>query len=386
MRVVSLRLTGTTIEDAFLYRTFLYCWTFENRLRIYSIDAIERAAQATDPDLAPLINYSIFHSRGIGASSAQRAAWRNRFELRNQDTNGDAITLDGEAIPYEEASIAFEANSLLDLLIFYDRLYIATDAGLFSVDEFESIESGAVLTPVRRVRDACYSASAGLGTVAASCGPGGLRLLFDESRVSPEHAATRKAAAESLRAELGYSSVVNHRSRSDIDFLSGTVTDTSKGRVLTDVRKARVGISPEASQLLDGEDFRGEEVAADFTIWDYSRLIVFMAGGVYSVSVGIHGDERSLNRVRRLGSYPVGFRRVISASRVGRSFAVESDEAMAFVAASGVHVEATGPVVSSRSYPRSHRYRRAVTATSGRVLWLFGVDAEDWPGDYESTA
>ena len=383
MRVLSLRLVGSPIEDAFIYRTSLYCWTFDNCIRVYAIADIEAAANVAEPDLAPLLTYSLFHSRGIGASSPQSAAWRSRFDSESWNIPGLSIELDAEAVPYVQTGVQFDADSLLDLLIFFDRMYIATNGGLFSLETVEPREAEAAVNPRQRVKDACYSAAAGLGTVAASCGPKGLRLLLDEARGRPERRATRKAAPESLRAEIGSSSIVNHRSRSDIQFLSGTVESTPRGRVLTDVQNAEVQYSAVAEQLFHTEDSLGQDVRLDFAIWDNSRLLVFVAGSVFSLSVGIDSTKRSLNRVKPVASYPVGLRRVLSAARAGRVLALEGDDVMAFVAATGIYLESTGPIISSRSYPRSHRYLRTVTATTGTVLYLFGLDANAEPEDQE---
>jgi hypothetical protein len=47
-----------------------------------------------------------------------------------------------------------------------------------------------------------------------------------------------KASDESIRAEIGHGSVVNHRSRFDNEFLATTVEKTQKGPVLVSTRKA----------------------------------------------------------------------------------------------------------------------------------------------------
>lgn len=130
----------------------------------------------------------------------------------------DPVVVDAEAVPYLQIEVRFEANALLDLLVFYDRLYLASDGGLLSIDPFDPEDPSRLLRPNQRVADPCYSAAGGLGAVAASCGPEGLRILLDDQRWAGTGRAARKVASESIRAEVGAGTVVNHRSRSDFEF------------------------------------------------------------------------------------------------------------------------------------------------------------------------
>jgi hypothetical protein len=130
VRLFAVRLSSPSFEDAFVYRTSLYCWTFEGRLRIYSVADIERAIHSGN-EAGSLLTYALFHSRGIGAQVDQVAAWQDSWSPRFE--RPAPLDIDAEAIPYVEYRIGLEADSLLDLLIFYDRLYFATDAGLFSL-------------------------------------------------------------------------------------------------------------------------------------------------------------------------------------------------------------------------------------------------------------
>lgn len=114
----------------------------------------------------------------------------------------------------------------------------------------------------------------------------------------------------------------------------------------------------------------------DFTLWDRARLLVFQAGRILSVSVIADEVDRRLNNVRELGRYDASSR-VISATRVGRAFAIETDDSVLLAGDSEVRAANTGPLVSLRAYPKSHRYLRLISATSAAGLWLIGLDDQE---------
>ncbi len=368
MRLFSMLLSGGPIEDAFIYRTSLYCWTYDRQLRIYRVaDLEEGARRATDGRQAAELTYALFHSRGLGATPDQVNAWQ---EGEAHDAPDDPVVVDAEAVPYLQLGVRFEANALLDLLIFYDRLYLASDNGLMSIDPFDPEDSSRFLLPEQRLADPCYSAAGGLGAVAASCGPKGLRILLDDQRWAGTGRSPRKAASESIRAEVGAGSVVNHRSRSEFEFLAGATEDSTSGRRLTAVKRANVHRSDVAREVLALDD------GPDFTLWDRGRLLVFQAGRILSLSVIADEADRRLNNVRELGRYDASSR-VISATRVGRAFAIETDDSVLLAGDSEVRTASTGPLVSLRAYPKSHRYLRLMSATSAAGLWLIGIDDQE---------
>ncbi len=48
MFVAHVQLLGSDIEDAFIYRTVLYCWTYRKTLRIYQVADLESALALQD--------------------------------------------------------------------------------------------------------------------------------------------------------------------------------------------------------------------------------------------------------------------------------------------------------------------------------------------------
>jgi hypothetical protein len=367
VRTFCLLLEGSHIEDAFVYRSSLYCWTFDNRLRIYAIKDIEEVARRADPERANSITYGLFHSGGILASQAH---WEDRYGLiySADDTYVSPLMISAESIPHQEPEIRLDAGALLDLLLFYDRLYLGTDGGLFSVDPFDPMEPPRELEVRSRLRDPCYATSGGLGSVAASLGPNGLRIFIDDVHSSSGTGYSRKAALLSVRADVGYGTVVNYRSPGEFDFLAGEVEETPRGKFLTGVQPAETTYSQETAVALR----EGSDRHVDYAIWHQGRMVTFGGGVIESLSVVISDGSRTVNKRRLLGNYPDDGR-VLSASRARHFFAVETDETVIFVDNYVSQQVDTGPVVSMRTYPKSQRYLRLATATTNRGLWMLGA-------------
>lgn len=375
MKALSLLLRGGPIEDAFVYRTQLVCWTYEHRVRVYEIADIERALEQSSPRSADLVNYALFHSGGRGSTYEQRGAWAAQGDLlESVDTT---LAVEAEAVPYFEIDIGFEANALYDLHIYNDRLFLATDEGLSALDEF-TVATSAVLRPRVRVKAPCYAANSGLGVIAASCGPLGLRLLLNEFGSQPGAMRTRRASEESVRAEVGHSTVVNHRTRGSAEFLAGRVEKTDGAYFLTEVRKTQVsgqgGDGVEAA--LAAADHAALAESIEFSFWNRSRLIVLGLGTIYSVAVKVDEFERKVGNTRHLGSYGPGLGRIVSASTAGRSIVLEGTKNLMVIHGREVVQVPTGPVVSMRTYQRSYRYQRLISAVSEGGLNLLAITSD----------
>ncbi len=369
MRTFSLLLQGGRIEDAFAYRSSLYCWTFDNRLQVYSISDIEEAARFADPQRADSIMYGLFHSGGILASNRN---YRNKYDLfyAPDDVYESPLTVDIERIRHRETQVRLDGDALLDLLIFYDRMYFGTDAGLFSIDVFDSTDPPQELKAKHRLRTPCYAMTGGLGSVAASLGSNGLRVFFDEARLSLDSSQSKKVAPISIGADIGYRTVVNYRSRSEFDFYAGEIEKTANSLLLTGVRKAKTTRRHGGPVAVPSEP----RPAIDFAMWEHGRMVTFGDGSVESISVVIADSSRTINRHRQFSSYR-NDTRVVTATRAGHFFAIETDDSVILMSDYGQQEWDTGPVVSMRTYPKSKRFLRLTTATTAKGLWMMGAYA-----------
>lgn len=365
MSTITIQFRGADLEDVFVYRSSMYAWAFERRLRIYSIADLQAAVIRADPAKGAAVAYWLFHSRGFGSDELQRNA-----VIEDEIIKPYSLEIDLSSVPYRSVAVSAEAGSVMDMLVYYNTLYLASDGGLLTVDVSANEAISDRVRPLQRIKVPCVSMSGGLGAVAASCGRNGLHILFDT--FEPDALKGRKVSDVSLRAELGSATVVNHLSRSEIQFFSGdTVSRTrARGRVLSDVREST--IDDVSRRRIQG----ASEHPGDFTIWDQSRLVVFDRDGIRSVGVSRDRDKRGLTRSRQMSTNPLD-RPILSACRIGSAFVVETPTGLTFMHPDEPPKDvATGPVIGLRSYQRSLRYLRLATATSETGLWLLGFSAK----------
>jgi hypothetical protein len=364
MQVRAVKLSHLHFVDAFIYNTSLYCWTFSGELVIYRVSDIEKLLSADNENLATC--YALFHSDGVGSNSEMAEAWKNAW-VRCGAAREFAV-IDASAIPYTESRIDMDAAHVMDMDIYYNRLYLATDGGLHSIGSVHEGALGSRVTAARRTRDACHSVSTGWGMVAASGGTRGLRLLFNDFGVSGVASKDRRLGDESIRAEIGFGSVVNHRSRAEFHFYAGELQEP-KSHVISDVQETDQTYSGAAENILV-KDAR----LIDYAVWEGGRLVVLRGDTMFSVSVVRSGASRHINRVRRIARYENGGARVVSVHPVVSSFVVETQQGLEFVDGEDKVNMLTGPLVSCRSYPRSMRYKWLMTATNEAGLWFIARD------------
>lgn len=377
MFVAHVQLLGSDIEDAFIYRTVLYCWTYRRTLRMYQVADLESALAATAGGDGLAAAYCLFHHRGIGSSGQQSAAYR---AIRS--TPGTTIPLDPESVPYLEVDIQAESGSILDMLIYYDRMFLAADGGLFQIDDLEGLTLGQSQVKARqRVRSTCYSASSGLGAVGASCGDKGLTVLmsvFDDDADGSE--ARAKVADVSIASQIGYGTVVNHVSRPEVELLPcETRGDRKRGNVISYVKRQR---SKQRFSVADSPDLPGYySRGSDLLFWDRGRLLSLGGGDISSISVVRHGDERRVNRLRHVTEIP-GDARVVSASRSDECLAIEMTDKIVLATwgyDQDLRIVEAGPVVAMRTFPHSVRYRKLTAYTNDDGLSLLGVTRSELP-------
>ena len=377
MFVAHVQLLGSDIEDAFIYRTVLYCWTYRKTLRIYQVADLESALAATAGGEGLAAAYCLFHHRGIGSSGEQSAAYR---AIRN--TPGTTIPIDPESVPYIEVDIQAESGSVLDMLIYYDRMFLAADGGLFQIDDLEGLTLGQSQVKARqRVRSTCYSASSGLGAVGASCGDKGLTVLMSVFDDGADGSASRaKVADVSIASQIGYGTVVNHLSRPEVELLAcETRGDPIRGNVISHVKRQR---SRERFSVADSPDLSGGNTRrSDLLFWDRGRLLSLGGGDIASISVVRRGHDRRVNRLRHVTEIP-GDARVISASRSDGCLVIEMTDKIVLTSSGyeeDLRIVEAGPVVAMRTFPNSVRYRKLTAYTNDDGLSLLGVTRSERP-------
>ena len=373
-RWISVRMDGLPIEDLFVYRTALFAWTYDSELRVFPVARIEEAiweSLADDPEAAEAACFQLFHSNGVGAKFGQRQAVQHLAE-RNSDLE---ITIDTDSIPHEVFETRLEANSLLDLLIYFDRTYLGTDEGLFELVWSESKSKTALFK--NRIGHACYSVSASLGSVAASCGDAGLRVLFDDFSYLPgKRTQERSVAPVSERATFGSGGLFNFTTRQSVSYLEGereATTSDERGvpeKVLVAVEAAEMSASTDQQRSLFLDD------GLDYVLFSRQRLIALRDGRV--AASRLHRDEggrRIANTVHELGRYTG---RPLSACETSSMLLIETSSGLfsASLDSDASEFRPCGVTVSLRTFPSSKRYLELAARTAEDATYLYAAIPE----------
>lgn len=364
------------IEDAFVYRSTILCWTFGGAMLRVPVPAVERALERDFGEAGVAVSALLFHSGGLGASADQSEAWWRNIAYDAEDSDFGLIEIDLSTVEHSEHRLGIEADDVLDMLAYADRLYLATDGGLFSNDLTSDFNSN-VEPASHRISVPTYAAAASYGSVAASCGEAGLRMLFDDfgwSGRTADHRAER-VSDYSVRAEYASGRLLNFRSHSEIELFRGDVVEASAPR---SPNEARVIVGLEAvdeagDDLLD----RFDSADVDFVTSWLGKLLVLAGGRVMSRTLRRRDDRLTAQgQVKTIGHYRG---KPLSAVRVRDRLLVETSEELLALssdddeAGNGYQRVGTGPVVSLRAFPNSKRYRDMAIVTSEAGLNLIGV-------------
>lgn len=370
-RWISVRLDGVPIEDVFVYRTSLFAWTYDSTIWVFEIDAIEHAIRQSlveDPQAAEAACFQLFHSNGVGANVGQHK-YMNVVGERDADIE---IFLDAESIPHEIFQTHLEANSLLDVLVYSDRTYAGTDEGLFQLIPPEPGVRTVLFS--KRIDYACHSVSASLGSVAASCGEAGLRVLFNDfNYLAGRPSQQRNVAPLSDRATFGSGGLFNFASRDMFTFLDGEseASTLQRSRVPDQVL---VGVEPvETFASSDEQRSLFLEDGLDYTLFSRQRLIALRDGQLSASR--LRRDEygrRIVNTVHKLGRYQG---RPLSVCETSSTVLIETSTGLfsAEGASEGVDFLPVGPTVSLRTFPNSKRYLELVSRTAEDATYLLAA-------------
>src|SRR5450830_1873714 len=120
------------MADAFCYRNQIYCWTYANELLVFDVDEVSRTLRRDHGEIGLAAAYAFFSSRGIGATPDQRDAWHKVLDSESRPDSIYTLKLDVE--PKTRIGTGAEFYSCLDMLVYYDRLYVASEAGMYTFD------------------------------------------------------------------------------------------------------------------------------------------------------------------------------------------------------------------------------------------------------------
>jgi hypothetical protein len=313
--------------------------------------------------------YFLFHSRGLGALSRQTEAKRQLLESE-YDPRGASIWLADDDIPYRSLDLELKGQSVLDLLMYYDHLFVASTEGLWStllVTDGRDARHRAGLR--KRLEYPCTSASASMGAIAVSCGDEGLTVLLDEfSWIGSEHRSV-KLSDVSFRVAYATTGLVNYWSRTGFQLLSGEVDERSKKRTFVGFTKTGFGredLLRQVSPLLDASDQKDLEFADNVR----STFVVLVAGRIVTVPMRTDKEtgERHFQAPRVRGEYSG---RLVSAEILEGDVFLETQHGIVVLPRDLAPERAyEGLVTSLRVFPRSKRYRQLALIVGGEGLVL----------------
>lgn len=337
------------ISDAFAYRGSLFCLGLDNTLRIFRIRSVVDALEGQHGERGLAAAYALFSSRGIGSTAAMRTAF---------------ASLDGEGLQVLPLSVdpdltlrlGVQAEFVIDMRIYYDRLYLATDKGAFATwASFDALADKSVLT-LDRLHEACvYSLSTGLRAVGMSLGELGLFIRTNESNDPQVPSRDIEITSQSVRSSISSSWVANFPSDDEYELYKSVVDQGDKPSNVS-----LSGVDEYAGQ--QSPSLRGE--APGFLFWDsrYQRMVESAEGGLSTYrpqGTRVRRKQVSLSQ------------RVLSTTVTGNHFfAIEMDEAVQLSKWGDGFVLETGPCLSVRSYVNSFRYKRLVTCSAKAGLWM----------------
>ncbi|WP_428116414.1 hypothetical protein [Candidatus Poriferisodalis sp.] len=380
MNYVDVHLQGFPIEDVFVYRTSLYAWTFDGDLIVFSINDIEsiiRRELWDEPIVADGVCFLLFHSNRIGAKRFQYTSAQYLSGL-GTDVN---IKIDASLIPHNRFRTTIEADCLMDVMIYLDRMHLATDGGLFELDLPRTVDEWSnEIVLERTLALPCYCSAASLGALAASCGDEGLIVTFNNYEsvrdVSPQRVLV---AEQSQRLTYGSGGLFNFTGRSSYQYLNGEILDTSPS---DDLNRRSALISLEPAHIIDsthGQQLSDSKI--DYVMFARRRLVFLSDGQVLAVSL----DKDPLGRKSSQEASVLGYydRNPISISTTRSMLIIESDEELVICAPDYESDDSTyvttrwscGPTIALRTFPMSRRYLDLAIRTSEAGTHFYGLIA-----------
>lgn len=363
MPSVSVILNSNNFVDAYIYRSEIYCWTFENVLQIYRIEDVIRVLESHHKDVGLAAAHILFSFRGIGTNRQLSGAFS-----RARIPSAEPLQIQVKPVSTFKFSPDFEF--LLDLRIHYDRLYLATESGSFgvSIKRQEDRTYAVVQTDVLH-ESYSYALSTGLRAVAISLGKLGLSIILNEADISSDQRTQVHLDDLSIRSAISSSAVASF-SANDVCRIysaSSTKATTRESRTLTDVSQESLQIDSDSAPVAEG-----------YLYWDgwNSRLVSATANQLAGYMPRTQRKSPTINDLYSLDSEPLS----VGMTR-NRFVAIESQQQVLLTRDGRSHQFDTGSCLSVRTYRNSFRFRRTVTCTAASGLWLiaaYGGSADDF--------
>jgi hypothetical protein len=278
--------------------------------------------------------------------------------FRNRDFS-ETRSLELSPQPLVRAENIAMFNHVIDMKITYDRLYLATEIGLFVMELLSAkLTEERTLHPELAREGECIAVNTGLRAVGASFGTGGLYIVANESSEAMGPRTSWFLPVTSVRSSLGASTLVNFPSQKETQRIPIAV---ARGTNARSVALSEVLVSDFDSSSLRTIGSNG------YVFWDPSYRRMFDVAQRLADSTGRWFTE-SNGLEPNTNSVPI---KVISAAFTGNySFIQETTDGIVVVRDGEDQLIQAGSTISMRTYRNSWRYKRLLTATSADGVWL----------------
>jgi hypothetical protein len=227
MKLFKLFLPGE-FEDAFLYKERLLVMTVDKELRAYDLEGLARRLAEKSPSSVPAPYWLFARNDFIGTNQFRKFVEADAIAKAVAGAFGampsmlDDITHDLPLLDQFRLD-AFDCDMVLDLTIYNDRMYLATDEGLFHIDFDFSRKVPKILALHKRSDIHSMAVSAKYGSVSVSCGDDGLWIAEGDFEQSKEERPTSLAvkAERSVMTNWWTQSLVNYEAYNSPKLLAG---------------------------------------------------------------------------------------------------------------------------------------------------------------------
>jgi hypothetical protein len=358
--------------DAYLYGGLLLAWDSRGRLMIASTESLADVVSSGFSIPRRSARAAFVDNKLLSIDEAKSSPGEFGFKsLRSAD--GDVAHVDINSLDCRFFSVADDAV-VFDLMATYGHLFISTDEALLSVP-FGPFEVGTV---EKRIAHRCLSASPRWGAVSASCADKGAWALLGEIGYGRD---IRKRTEqidekESVRHAWTGSTFLSFSGDNDIDlYTAAAPVRKGQHRIVETFDPVddsgewgsiwQVAIDSDASRLRD----------ADFVTAVTGLLIVVGNGRLTATQISTW--SRPVDGLYRdVFAMEIGDR-VLSLVETASGLVVETDSSLLYLDDQELRPLISRETISLRSYPRSKRHRRTITATVDGGLLVTAVFGEN---------
>ena len=389
MRIAKLFIPGR-FENAYVYRGRLLVITENKTLLAYSLEKFAEGLEAAYPEIMAIPTYMLLQNDWFDSSQFKSLIRNreiaqaflgafNRFESRCSD-----FEVRKEYPNLKQENLKIRSSLVTDLILYNDRMYVATDDGLHSFDIEWSENGGTALgdSSTYKLNFECIHISVKYGSVNAACTENGLLTFFDDFRWrEKERRSPKQKEVFSLKtAWTGYN-FVNYSS-----YDSGSVFNTSRvllgqdRRIVEREQRLLLDIRGEGKSLLDYTDFTNPsqniQRSAVQYVYNFNDSVFIQTIDEEFYLLQLHHDKR--HEIKEIDNDPIQrgtSKRILSVSDCKVGILIETLEEVLLIPFRQNEPISLfeGEVMSVKTFPNSKQFQNLVAITLEDGILLYSL-------------